>query len=176
MELTSAVALPFAILLVVSGFEKLRSPGGARAALELVGAPDRSSLTIGFPLAEIAVGVSYLLVGGRATGVLLLLTYATFVVVVSRQLLQGSRASCGCFGERSGELGGWHLAVDVAALGAAAGATVVGGGSPAASLMGMGWYGPAVAVAVLTITGLLRATLVDLPPLLTLARGSEVRT
>lgn len=172
--MTTVLALPFALLLVVSGFEKLRSPSGAHAALAILGIRNDPVLARALPAFEIAVGAAFTLAGGRVTGVLLVLTYLGFSVLVARELWRGSRASCGCFGERSGELSVVHLMVNLLAVGMGSAAVVGGGGSPMGAMVSLELLAPAAGMAIITATGLLRAMLVDLPAASRLSRSREV--
>lgn len=174
MGVATALATPFALLLAISGVEKVRSPDGARDALALVGAPLHPLLLVALPAAEIAAGLSFLVVSGRWPAMLLLFMYGLFVAVVAGELLRGSTASCGCFGARSGAVSPWHLGVVLAGAAAAAATLATPSLAPVAGILDLGWYVPAALVAVVTATGLIRGLLVDLHPVLDLSRTPEV--
>lgn len=174
MGVAGAVASLFALLLVVSGVEKLRHSGGAKDALALVGMPAHPVLLVALPVAEIAVAGSFLAFGGRGSALALGLVYTSFAVVVGRELRRGSGSSCGCFGASSGKLTGLHLVVDLVGAGAAGAAAVAVGGAPLAVVLAADWNLPLLAITLLTATALMRALLVDVPPLLELSRPREV--
>lgn len=174
MGVAGAVASLFALLLVVSGVEKWRHSGGAQDALALVGMPAHPVLLVGLPAAEIGVAAVFLGFGGRWPALALCLVYASFAVVVGRELRRGSGSPCGCFGASAGKITRLHLVVDVVGTGAAGAAVVAGGQAPLATIFTAGWNLPLLVVTALTATALLRSLLVDMPPLFDLLQSREV--
>ena len=177
MDVTGAVAVPFAVLLVVAGIDKLRSPDGARQALVLVGVPHHPMLVRGLPTLEIAAGVGFLVIGGRVLTAVLAVTYLAFAAVVVRSLSAStSSRTCGCFGADSSELSALHLTVDLLAAAAFVAAGLTGAGSPLAAVTTAGAAIPAIVMAAVVSGWLLRSALVDLPDVLSLVRRAEVHS
>jgi hypothetical protein len=86
-----------AIVVVLAGLAKLRSPAVAVRALHALGIPGGSGLVVAVGAGEFALGLWWLIAPGAAGAVALACCYATFAAISS--LLARRRTSCGCFGE-----------------------------------------------------------------------------
>jgi uncharacterized membrane protein YphA (DoxX/SURF4 family) len=94
--LTAPVAVA-ALVVVVAGLAKLRSPAPAVAALRELGMPANRVAVRVFAAAEIALGVFVLVNPGGIAAIALASCYALFAALAL--LLARRRAACGCFGE-----------------------------------------------------------------------------
>jgi Mg/Co/Ni transporter MgtE len=98
---TDALTSPFAvaaIVLVVAGLAKLRSPAAAARALDTLGVSAGAWMVRAIALGEIALG-GWAVVRPEAPAALAVAAvYGAFAVVA--WLLASREASCGCFGER----------------------------------------------------------------------------
>ena len=115
-----------ALLLLWSGFAKLRRPGpAARMLVGLLGRPfPAQGLAVRLLGAlELTIGLSVLVSGGRTALAALAVCYLAFAAVAARLVTGVHRAPCGCFGRSETPTGLVHLVVDlVAAAVAVAGA------------------------------------------------------
>src|SRR5664280_473497 len=97
-----SLAGPFAVaagLLVLGGESKARRPDSTVRALGAAGARVPAALVRLFGAAEVAIGISAVLVGGRLPGALVAASYAGFTAFVAVALRRRTPlASCGCFG------------------------------------------------------------------------------
>ena len=84
-------------VLLVAGAAKLRSPGGASAALQTLGLPAARFVVRGVAACEIALGVACLLDPSTVIACLVAAIYAMFALVAL--LLARRSSSCGCFGD-----------------------------------------------------------------------------
>ena len=132
--LVAALIAAAAVLLVVAGAAKLRTPGPA--ARMLVGLTPRlrplrraRTLARAAGTVELGTGLAVLAVGGRAAAVALCGCYLVLTVVAVRLALGDESAPCGCFGAADGAVGPAHIVLDLAALGVGVAALVhpVGG-------------------------------------------------
>ncbi len=110
----------FAVLLVISGADKIGDPGPATTAMTEAGlvGPRRLGAWAGRALGvvEVVVGAAVLALGGAATALamaLVFLGFGVFLVVLQRR---AAGVSCGCFGSSSAPPGISHLAIDAAAV------------------------------------------------------------
>jgi hypothetical protein len=117
----AALAGAAAVLLVVAGAAKLRTPGPA--AVMLVGLwpalrPLRRARRVArlAGTVELATGLAVLAGGGRAALTLLAGCYLVLAAVAVRLLTRDERVPCGCFGAADGAVGAGHVAVDLAAF------------------------------------------------------------
>lgn len=119
-----------ALVLVVSGMQKLVSPGPAATAMVSAGLalPRRAQTATGIALgaAEIAVGLVALAVPTWWAAALLAATYAGFAAFVVRLRATDATAGCGCFGAASTPPGRAHVAVNLVAAATAAGIAIAG--------------------------------------------------
>lgn len=101
----SALTVPFlaaALLLAVAGITKLRDPQPTLRAARTSGLPLNELGVRVFGVAEIAVGLVALVLGGPVAAALVAASYAGFGLFVARGLVRGDLDSCGCFsGEES---------------------------------------------------------------------------
>jgi hypothetical protein len=116
-----AVCAAAAMLLLWSGFAKLRRPGPA--ARMLVGLLGHSFPVQGLAVRllgalELTIGLSVLVSGGRTALVALAACYLAFAAVAARLATGVHQAPCGCFGRSETPTGLLHLVVNlvVAAL------------------------------------------------------------
>lgn len=115
---------PFAIaatLLAVGGALKAARPQDTANALRTMRLPSSRLLVRAGGLGEAVVGVAALLIGDRVSAVLLGLSYlafAGFVVLALRR--HAPISSCGCFGKADTPPSAVHVALNLAAVAAAA--------------------------------------------------------
>jgi hypothetical protein len=96
-----ALTSPFAvaaIVLIVAGFAKLRSPVVAAQALDALGLGAKPSQVRACAIAEIALGGWAAVRPGAPVAAAIAVAYGMFAVVA--WLLARREESCGCFGER----------------------------------------------------------------------------
>ena len=96
----TALTAPFmvaALVLIVAGVAKLRSPTPAALAISTLGLPANRVAVRAFAACELAIG-AVAIVHPRGAAIAVACLYALFAVV-SLELTR-RRASCGCFGER----------------------------------------------------------------------------
>ena len=117
--LTTPIAVA-AIVLVVAGLAKLRTPDGALRALAAAGLSLPAAAVRIAALSELAISALVLLAPGRATCALLAAGYATLALVAGALARRG--AACGCFGDDDAPATAAHVALSaVLALLAGAG-------------------------------------------------------
>ena len=102
-------------LLVVAGTAKLVTPSGTAQALSAARLPASPLLVRTLGMAEIAVGVATIIVGGWVLPAAVALFYAGFSGFIATRLRAGDTAGCGCFGATATPLTSGHLVFDVAA-------------------------------------------------------------
>jgi hypothetical protein len=162
-----------ALLVVIAGFAKLRSPDPAATMIRTLWpriasavAPRRTVQLVA--AGEIGVGLAVLLVAERITAALLALCYVIFVGVSARVAASRGTVSCGCFGESEpagGTSGAGQLMVDIVCL-AVATSTAVRPGRSALSVLGDGTLSSVVGAGqVCLITALGYLAIVRLPEL-----------
>jgi hypothetical protein len=165
-----------ALLLIVSGLAKLRSPGAAAATVDQLHLPGWRRVAHlpavrAFGLAEIGIGAAVLAAGGRAPAMLLAAIYLAFTVVVLALLRRGASSSCGCFGAADAPVSWAHLVVDVAALAAA----VAVAARPADPLSAVHGAAGAVLVAQVGVLTALAYLSITALPALAAARQKALR-
>jgi len=166
-----SLAGPFAVaagLLVLGRESKARRPDSTVRALGAAGARVPAALVRLFGAAEVAIGISAVLVGGRLPGALVAASYAGFTAFVAVALRRRTPlASCGCFGRPDTPPTATHLAIIAAGTAVAGWAAVdplpgipavladpTGGGVPLLALVGLGLWLAYLALAVLpTVRG-----------------------
>ena len=174
--LLTALTGAAALLLVVAGIAKLRTPAPAAAMLTGLGLrPVRRARAAarGAGAVEVAVGVAAIVLGGHAAIAALAACYLVLTAVAVRLVLRGEPAPCGCFGTADGDVGPAHVVLDVAAFAVALVASVAGpagitGWGEHGALTGLTAAGQAALVAAL---GYLSIT--ALPALTTARRALE---
>jgi len=129
----SALAGPLhlvALILVISGAQKVVAPRAAAVAMGDAGLPlagrDRPWTGIVLGIVEAGTGLAIFALPDRATAAWLGVAYlglAAFVIVLRRR---DATAGCGCFGAASAPPTNAHVALDLAAAVVALGAAVVG--------------------------------------------------
>jgi uncharacterized membrane protein YphA (DoxX/SURF4 family) len=103
--LAEAARIGIALVWLIAGVQKLRSPASTRATVaRLVGGPHAVQRVIAraFPVAEILLGL-WVLTGwhGRASGVISALAFVLLAGLLGRAAIRGSipeGGGCGCFG------------------------------------------------------------------------------
>lgn len=126
-----------ALLLVVAGAAKLRTPGPAAGML--VGLTPRlrplrraRRVARGAAVVELAAGLSLLAFGGPIPAAVLAACYLALTVVALRLATAPEAAPCGCFGAADGDVGIAHVALDVCGLAVGVAAVVHPAGGVAA--------------------------------------------
>ncbi len=112
--------LTVAAVLVVAGLAKLRAPGRAVGALKEAGLPGGRFVIAFVAVAELATGITCLLVPSRGVAAVLALAYLAFAAFTARLIRVGhGGGSCGCFGEGAAPAHARHVALNLiaAALG-----------------------------------------------------------
>jgi hypothetical protein len=161
-----------ASLVVVAGIPKVADPSDTTRALRSVGLPGTDLLVRGLAVAEVAIGISVIVLGGRFTSGLLALLYAGFAgFIVLAMRRGGSVASCGCFGKADTPPTMAHVLLDVSAATVALAATI----APPASLSALLGDQPAFGipfVAFVAMGAWLGYLVLTLLPALQAARSS----
>lgn len=99
MPATAAPLWVFALLLVVSGASKVRTPVATEGALRASGLPASRTLVRMLGTVEVVVGVAAIGLGAAATSAAVAVLYLGFTGFVVNALLRDLPvASCGCFG------------------------------------------------------------------------------
>lgn len=115
---------PFAVaaaLLVLAGAPKIARPRDTVNALHAVGIPAPVVSVRVAAFAEVAIGADALVNGNRPSGVFVALAYALFTAFVLLAFRRGAPlTSCGCFGRPDTPPTWIHVAVNAAAIAAAA--------------------------------------------------------
>jgi hypothetical protein len=135
-----------ALLLVVSGLAKIRTPAPAGAMIVTL-LPRLRRRRLGRPVraiggAELAVGGAFLVAGGRVPAALLAGCYLAFLIVAMRLAARRSPIPCGCFGAADAPVGVAHIVLDAVAAGVASAAVV----RPVGAAGGLVDHGTLVAV------------------------------
>lgn len=120
-----------ALVLVVSGVQKLVAPAPAATAMRDAGLPARGPLAgatpgIALGAAEVAVGLVALAVPQWWAAAALAVVYAGFAAFVLRLRRTDATAGCGCFGAASVPPGRAHVVVNIASAVTAAAIAVAG--------------------------------------------------
>lgn len=109
----------FAVLLIVSGADKIGAPGPATKAMNAAGLlGDR---TIGswagrsLGIVEVAVGGAVIAFGGIAPAVAMAAVYGGFGLFLVLLQRRAAGVSCGCFGASEAPPGPIHVVIDLAA-------------------------------------------------------------
>ena len=170
MVLSAAVGAA-AMLLIVAGLAKLRTPDPAAAMLRGFWPRLRGrayARTAG--VVEVAAGSLAL-----ATGNCLALTvcYLALLVVAVRLATLPQRAACGCFGSADGEVGVAHLVLDTAGLAVAAWGVLASAGSVATLFDGSALTGVAAAAQAVLLAALGYLSITALPALNSARRSVE---
>ncbi|MDZ7674058.1 MAG: hypothetical protein U5K30_03190 [Acidimicrobiales bacterium] len=119
-----------ALVLVISGADKLGDPTPATTAMRETGLPGVG--TAPWPgrvlgVIEVGVGGAVLAFGGPVAAGAMVATYLSFgVFLVLLQRRAAEDVGCGCFGASSAPPGPVHLVIDAAAAGVALAAVILG--------------------------------------------------
>lgn len=178
-----AVLLAAAVLLLVAGWSKLRTPQPAAAMIRRLrpvraGAgrsPGGRGVVRWVAVIELATAVAVLATAARAAAIALTLCYLVLAIVAVRLATGAERTACGCFGAADGAVGAPHVVLDVAALAAGVWASV----RPPGTIAALFEHGPLVGVTACAQAGVLAAlgylSITALPALLGARRSVEVR-
>jgi hypothetical protein len=154
-----------AVLLVWAGAAKVARPAGTARALRAAGLPASAALVRGLAAVEAVVGVSVIVVGGRALDAAMAASYVVFAAFVGAAIARGwSLSSCGCFGEADARPTTAHVVVD-AALAAAGVVAATRGVHPLAEMGRHPGESAAVVLLSAVTAGLVVLTLTRLPAL-----------
>jgi hypothetical protein len=102
-------------VLALAGAMKLRTPEATVGALAAAGIRVPVGAVRALGAGELAVAAACALRPSTATALALAIVYLVFAAFVAAALRRGDAAPCGCFGDASAHLTGWHLALDLAA-------------------------------------------------------------
>ncbi len=119
----SGIAGPFfavAALLGAAGLAKVVRPRTTAQALRSGGLPGTLGLGRCLGAVEVAIAIGALLSGGRLAAGLVSACYLGFALFTARLLVLADSASCGCFGESEAPATPVHVALNLAAVTAAA--------------------------------------------------------
>ncbi len=144
-----------AVLLGLAGFAKVRRPGPSSMMLRAAGVPGAPLAARVTAIAEIGVLVAALALPGRLAGGVVALVFAGLTVGAAVGARRAGDQSCGCFGDEGAPLGPRHLATNLAAALAAAGAAML---APS-SLPRVASHRPGLALVDLLLAGVLAVVL-----------------
>lgn len=165
--MVSAAAGPFliaAILLIVAGVAKVRSPASTVGAFKTMGLPASIGTVRALGAGECLLGVAALAVPNAVVAAGVGVVYLGFAVTIAHALRSSvPLRSCGCFGSKDTPPTRFHLAINV--VGAVAGglAAAVGTSNAWALLIGSPAYGVPLVAAALAACALVYYTVVELP-------------
>jgi hypothetical protein len=172
MPALTGPALVVAALLALAGAQKLLDPTMTVGALRALRLPSSPPLVRAGSVAELALGVAAIVVGGPILWALVALSYLAFGAFVVAALRQGTMiGSCGCFGREETPPHASHVVLNLAL---AATAVAVAAQSPGAPIDALADH-PGTAVVLVGLVGLglflLHVAFVELPR--TLAAGRD---
>ena len=102
-----------AVLLIVGGIAKARTPGDTARALDAVGIPASARVVRAGAVVEVLVGAGALLVPSPVFAALVAVSYLAFAAFVIQALRAGSPiSSCGCFGKIDTPPSRVHVVID----------------------------------------------------------------
>lgn len=167
-----------ALLLLVAGLAKLRTPGPAARMIITVWPRVRPLRRTRFAVravgvVEAAASLTTLATGARAAVVVLMVCYVGLTAVAVRLAVGAERAACGCFGAADGTVGLPHLIVDVAAVAVTAWAVARPPGAVTALFDHGALTGVTLTAQVVVLTGLAYLSLTALPALVAARRTVE---
>jgi hypothetical protein len=119
-------------------------------------------------VAELALAIAVILVGGRVLASATALLYVGFAAIAER--LRGREVSCGCFGSASTRSSRWHVGANVACALVAAAAAIAGPPGAADAWARLPLAGVPHVVMVLTGSAVVLALLTVLPAAVDAAR------
>ena len=171
MPALTGLALVAAALLAIAGAQKALDPTMTAGALRALRLPSSPQLVRVGSVAELALGVAAVGLGGPLLWALVALSYLAFTGFVTLALRQGTMiGSCGCFGREETPPHPSHVALN---LGLAAVAAAAGALAPRPVIDELiERPGEGIAVAALAVLSLylLHAAYVELPRTLEAAR------
>ncbi len=144
-----------AVLLGLAGLAKVRRPGPSSVMLRAAGVPGAPVAARVLALAEIAVCIATLALPGRLAGGVIALVFAALTAGAAVGARRAGDTSCGCFGDDGAPLGPRHVATNLAATVAAAGAAALG----PSSLVRVASQRPGLAVVDALLAAALAVTL-----------------
>jgi hypothetical protein len=144
-----------AVLLGLAGWAKVRRPGPFSIMLRAAGVPAARVVTRAVAVAEIGVLVAALVLPGRLAGGVVALVFAGLTVGAAVGARRAGDQSCGCFGDEGAPTGLRHIATNLGAALAAAGAAILG----PASLPRLASHRPGLAVVDLVLAVVLAVVL-----------------
>jgi hypothetical protein len=144
-----------ALLLGLAGFAKVRRPGPSSVMLRAAGVPGAPLAARAIAIAEIGVLVAALVLPGRLAGGVVAVVFAGLTAGAAVGARRAGDQSCGCFGDEGPPLGPRHIATNLAAALAAAGAAIVG----PTSLPRLASHRPGLALVDLLLAGVLALVL-----------------
>ncbi len=143
-----------ALLLLAAGLPKVVDPRAGAGALRAARLPGGSTAALVrlAGLAEVAVAILVLTVGGRLAGAAVAVTYAALATFALRLARVAPEQPCGCFGsgDRS-PVTGWHVGTDLALAAAGVAALV----RPGRSLLAETAAQPLLGLPFLALVGAL---------------------
>src|ERR1700759_4778262 len=155
VDLARVVLAGIAVLLGLAGFAKMRRPGPSSVMLRAAGVPAPALTARVVALIEIAVLLAALAAPGRIAGAVLALAFAGLTLGAAVGARRAGETACGCFGDEGAPLGSRHVATNLAAALAAAGAALV---APP-SLAHLASHQPGLALVELILAGILAGVL-----------------
>lgn len=124
MAALSAPALVASMLLALAGAQKLLNPIMTMGALRGLGLPSSSLVVRLGSVAELAVGIAAIAVGGRLPWALATASYAAFALFVLAALRRGAMiGTCGCFGREDTPPHVVHVGLNLALMAVCGAAT-----------------------------------------------------
>jgi hypothetical protein len=143
------------MLLGLAGLAKARRPGPSSVMLRAAGVPAPMLAARAVALAEIAVLVAALALPGRLGGAVVAVAFACLTVGAAVGARRAGDRACGCFGDEGAPLGPRHVATNLVAALAAAGAAVL---APS-GVAGLAPHRPGLAVVDLVLAVILAGAL-----------------
>jgi hypothetical protein len=154
-------------LLATSGALKLRHPASVEPLLAVLRVPPRLRRGRVVGAAEVCLGTTAVITAAQPLIILEAATFAFFAILIGYVLAaRVPLSSCGCAGARRTPPSRIHVAVDIAAAGAAALAAVAQPASVAAMWPALEWYGIPSTVGLIATVGLLLVVIGPLADLL----------
>jgi hypothetical protein len=172
----SFAAGPFfacAVILVVAGVAKMRSPRAASTALTAVGIPAPVGLVRVAAGAEIALGIAALLRPVPLVALGVALAYVCFALVSAVFLWSPRVRSCGCLGDKEVPPSVAHVALNAAAVAVAVVAVATGVASLPTTMRALGWSAPAFVLSVGVLAYLAQAVVTLFPAAFAAYRGEH---
>jgi hypothetical protein len=164
MPALTAPALVAAVLLVAAGAAKVVDPTMTVGALRALRLPSAPPVVRAGALAEAAIGVLAVVVGGALWWSLVAISYLAFAAFVVAALRAGTMVgSCGCFGREETPPHPVHVALDLVLAALVLVAVVQGLGAPLDAIADDPGQGVVVAGLSALGTYLAYAVIVELP-------------